>query len=1190
MAFYSESSLNELNELGLHSIGVINKEGGFDAASTSRILVIGLGGMGLKTMRRLKKELHDRLGKIDSSCLRILAIDTDASDRELAINEGFMTSDEIPLINNANVSEALRADPNYRPAPIGSVIPDNFTPVLSGMGANQVRLAGRLTVMDLNVFNLIYNSIKESIKGLSNFTQATLDVHIVAGIGGGSGSGMVIDIPYIVRKVVQDLAIASNRLRMFGHIYLPNAYTGIAAPRLAFRNGYAALKEIDYYMNIKTKGETFDVMYPAPVGQVSFQENIFDQCTLIGGVLAAALIVTNAQEKALAVCVEDLVNQCTSVKAPGKDGASDSITDFFTANAFHVNTAAALNLVISDPTIHFPEEANYSYNIIGSSSIKFPTGAIIEKLVGEIGRDANNLLKTNASRLEQKDIDQFEIGIARPIDVIEMQARRLATSLDEYLNDQSVSWTKSNIQSNDHDVPLNARVTNAISAFAQNPNTITNMVAEANNRASIIFKDPKKGPYYLERLLTDNTSAGGLNGYYQRIRSYYTDVVNIMNAVQQSVNEYRLQRQQLAETMQGFMRFNNNLNDFKALLKNIYIAEFKIRLCETLKQNYYLDITQNMGAVYSIVTALNSTFLGAVDIYRKVSNIISDNAALADKQLGENADSDSTSIFSLQEPIFEPLKIAVRNTVTNEKARLGENAAAEFAGALASRIIDNAEAWRLTENCPHGASKPAAAFREFVKSYRAFDSVVNRKMVDYFEDAYKGQPDSVKGNMIKQLIHSINANSAPTCNVWQSPNFEFAQVQTLCYEYLVLPAGFDSGSSPDGWDTKFKVGFDHNGNTKNIYWSPDQDSIYSYKLYAKMPIWIHEDLIKYEKEYLNLETNGIHINESPEKLPKMKDFPALMPPSQWYRTRQGSIEYSNPAELKYYEKVRELVKFAKRHGIIRFDGGNWILSLINDKPNVKDGRSRVTIDTFVKKYIQNPDNVDEKGNIMIEKNCQLYNAIRNSFDCESKVISGRLGSITIDNEDVIVEVLRNQMKICFAMENEIEFYKEYFLKPVKAEDNKRIGASNLKDLAKYMLFNLVFPERGTWKYKLGDTTYPIISKFDVSDNATIAWKADFMEMVVADALSKVENYKEHKALMDARAKTISRNISEGDDSAWAALEESYKKIKSRCEEIINVVEARRLNGNILTAQETEREIFYKEILSSINATMRVFNE
>ena len=97
MAFYTlgENDLKELRELSANSIGVLKKEGGFTATQTSRILVIGLGGMGLKTVQHLKAELRDRVGTINSSLLRILSLDTAKMDRETALSTGLLSPEEI---------------------------------------------------------------------------------------------------------------------------------------------------------------------------------------------------------------------------------------------------------------------------------------------------------------------------------------------------------------------------------------------------------------------------------------------------------------------------------------------------------------------------------------------------------------------------------------------------------------------------------------------------------------------------------------------------------------------------------------------------------------------------------------------------------------------------------------------------------------------------------------------------------------------------------------------------------------------------------------------------------------------------------------------------------------------------------------------------------------------------------------
>ncbi len=1180
--YYSESALKELRELSANSMGIIQKDGGFVGNHTSRILVIGLGGMGLKTVLKLKRELNDRLGKINPGFLRLLSIDTDKDDREKALQSGILTNEEIPLLNNTDISGALAAEPAFRPQPIGGIIPEGFKQSLNGTGANQVRMAGRLTVMDLNLFSVIYNSIKRGISQLQDFSTTTLDVHVVAGIGGGSGSGLCIDVPYIVRAVVQDLAIPQNRLRVFGHIYLPNSYTGIPNMEAAYRNGYAALKEIDYYMNLVSNGETFNALYPAPVGRFSSEEPVYTQCSLVGGRIAGAIVMADPQEKAISVCVEDLVNQCTSVKGNVENGQNGSITDFFTAGSFHVNSTNALNFVMANPNVHFPENGNYHYNLIGSSSIKFPTDSIVEQLVGSVSVRATATMKKNADTLTQKDVDEFEANLARPVDIVEQYAKILEQKIDDLQSDSETKWTKASILTNSHTVPLEALVTEVIASFDKDNSIIEKLVAEVNRRATILFTDPKKGPYYLEKLLTAQSSQGGnVQGYYEKLNGYATAVVALKQKCESSRADYEKQRRDLADTMQKLGRFNSNLDAFKELLKNSYLAKFKARLCDSLVSNYYLDINMARGLTYRLKSSLDRDFLSLVDIFDELSRILAENIRIVEKNLGSEAKDDPSSIFSLHDPAFAALQSSVATTVSRKLLQMGEDAPAQFGVALATAMINNRSKWSLTENCPHGMSVAASSFRSFVKSYKPFADIVNRRMLDYFEDAYTGQTDAFKSNMIQKLIDAINYSSAPMCNVWQSPHFDFALVDPLCYRYLVLPDGFTTGTDSSGWGAKFSTLFGLNGNSKNIYWSPDQDSIYSYTLYAKMPIWIHEDLTKYEKEYERIQLPGVHIDESPSRVPALKDYPAIMPPSQWFRTRNGNIEYSNEREISIFDAIRKLANEARTYGILAQNAqGGWGIRFVDQTAVTPEA-----VDRFVRRFIEDSENTDAKGNLKIKEN--LFPALMKEFPVSYQSILGRMGNAAADLESA-VSLLRNQMKLLTALRDTMNYFSDNFLKPVAAEDSKRIQAVLRRDVAKYILFELIFPERGTWKYRLGDAAYPIVSGFAVQENSNTAWMVEYMEMAVYDAFPKVESFADHKVLLDERVRNIQRAIAEGDEAAYRKLTAKFEEMKTRCEGVVNAVENRRLNGNILTVQEESRKEFYADICKSAAELMKLF--
>ena len=1181
--YLNDTQLSELEELNSYSIGIHSKEGGFDANHTSRVLVIGLGGMGLKTMKRLKSELNERVGKIDTSIVRILSLDTDKVDREQVINSRLLTPEEVPSLDNSEVGAALGAVKEFRPKPIDAIIPDGFSQALSGAGANQVRLAGRLTLMGLKIFKTVYDSIEAAIRGLRDFSTCTLDVHVVAGIGGGSGSGLVVDIPYIVRAVVRRLGIPESKLRVFGHVYLPNSYSGIPNVKAAYRNGYAALKEIDYYMNIKLNGETFDALYPDPVGKFSSEAPIFNQCTLVGGKIAGAIAINNAQERAITVCIEDLINQCTSVSGSVNQGTG-SITDFFSGESFHVNALNALNTVMADPDVKFPPYGNYNYNFIGSTALKFPTEAIIEQLVGEMCKKSDVVLKGNVASLQQKDVDEFESGLVRPGDIIDLYAKKLIATIDNLHSDGDTKWTKSSILTNEHTSPLDTALSKAIAAFLQDTDFVDRAVAEANRRATVIFADENRGPYYLAKLLTSNSKSGGnVQGFYEKLLGYANAVTAIKNSLEDSLVDFEQQKRSLAETMQGFMKFNNNLDNFKEILKNIYVTKFKIEICENLLNNHYVDVNRGIGVSYRVKNSLDKEFLAYVDVYEKICNIMVNNARFAENKLGENASKDSSSIFSIQDPMFDSLKMTVMNTVKTQLAKLGENAPRLFSAALSGAIINNRADWAISENCPLGSSKPSNAFRQFIRDYAPFADIINRNMMDYFEEAYAGKDEAYKSNVVERLINIIKYNSAPMCNVWDSPHFDFLKVKELCYSYLVLPDGISADNT--GWGAKFRSQFGVDHIKQNIYWSPDQNAIYSYTLYAKMPIWVHKDLIDYEKDYNTLTMQGVHIDESPSVQPALAEYPALMIPSQWYRTRNGSVEYSNDKEVEIFAKVKEQFQYAVKHGIItqRADG-NYAVNVIKNK---LDGENeKMAIGNFIKAYIDNPDNTVD-GEILFENH--LYPAMKVKFGFEEKAFAYGREGWKASNEDEAVVLLRKQMKLLGILREEIAYYNDNFVPAIKKmkEDVERKELA--KSFAKYMIFDLVVTERGAWKYKLGETAYRITDIFEVEDTKGISWQVDYMEMAACYAFPKVDMYAAHKELLDERVKRIQRMIVSGDDALFATAEEKYKKLKARCMEVIDAVEDRRLNGNVLKADEIARRDFYTDMLDGANSLMKVFS-
>ena len=1178
----NEKQLEELNEMNSILNGVLTKNIGFGAQTSSRVLVISVGGMGLKTLRRLKREMKARVGNIDGAFIRFLSIDTDNRDRDTAVEEGILDETELPFLDNTNISTVLEGDPNYRPATVGNIIPEGFRESLSGQGANQVRLAGRLTLMDSTLFGKIYGAIKDAVTALGNFATSTLEVHVVAGLGGGSGSGMIVDVPYIVRAVMQDLGIQQNRLRLFGHLYLPNAYHGISNPNQASRNSYAALKEIDYLMNLENIGESFEADYPDTSignnGHFVSNKNIFDMCTLIGGAIAENIVIADPQEAALNACVEDLVTQCTSPKF-NNGAASGTITDFFTDASFQANADAGLSTVFTFPQVMFPKHANYHYNMVGSASVKFPTEAIFDSFLGMMTAKAEAIMTAKRSELKEEDIDDFESGLIKPGDIIDAQVKAVESSLDDFINDPDNKWDRTVSKNQPYRVKMNKIVSAALEGFNKDDGLKKKIESDINDRARGIFTDPAKGPYYLEELITSNTKSGGRYGFYQRMGDYYK--------VTQGIRDNAIKAKADSEDRVTALKDKNGkvtrkgLDTYKEEMKTQCSLDFKIALCDKLQRTCYKDMSTRDGIAYDVKNIIDGNFLSRVDILRRIDQIVTANGVAASAKLDGEKTADRSSIFALTDPVFDDLKAKVRNAASDEMDELGDDAPKDYIGALTTDMFNNADEWRLTENCPVGRSKCAAAFRSFISGYGPFKGIVGRRMIDYFTAAYN-TPAQVT-SVITNLLTYIGSLAAPTCNVWDQ-HFDFNQVGPLRYSYLVLPAGFNTNGNTwgSGFSTSF-IGTVANPH-KNIYWSPDQDAIYCYNLYARMPVWIHKGLTEYERQYNAIQSPGVHINESEGLAPAWKDYPSLMIMSEWYRTEFVTPHYTYEPEEKMMKKVTEKVRYAIAHGIMKPDShGVYHVHTVTDKPDPDTADGRKRIEAFLEaNTVSDADASDGK----------LFDMMCGAFGSSTHMIHDGLDGFIADTEANAVILIRKQMKLWQKLLDEIDYY-DGFLGIVKktAADIAEKKTSRIRDFARYMLFGKIVEENKSWKYRLGGEQYTVTSKAIVTNDGSLSHMKDHMEMAACDAFWKMENIGNHRALMEKQIMELLIAIGEREDDTdpkYAALTKRHAEMTDRFNAVLDGIREREDGGHELTDFEREVRTFYETALEKADEIMGSF--
>ena len=324
-------------------------------------IIIGLGGTGIDALKVVKKKVYEQLypdnpgGEIPKyEHIGFLAIDTDdISNGEdiysLRKNEclsikvnGLVKKMENDIAHEYKEFDWLQKDLNQ----------------LREEGAGMVRQIGRYCLFK-NI-----NEIKSKIKKLKDeVTQdavPNVNVHIIAGISGGTGSGTFIDMCYIVREL---LGTAST---LFGYFFMPDvnlSKEGVdtKGERRIKGNGYAALKELDYTMNLVNEGKTFSQYYGGEGGHSVKETSMppVDLCHLISAREQNGVLIKNGYMYSMNIVGEYILSYLA--KAEDYNGTALTL-------AGHL---ANVNSLVGATNKKHGE--NLNYNILGASVAELPT-------------------------------------------------------------------------------------------------------------------------------------------------------------------------------------------------------------------------------------------------------------------------------------------------------------------------------------------------------------------------------------------------------------------------------------------------------------------------------------------------------------------------------------------------------------------------------------------------------------------------------------------------------------------------------------------------------------------------------------------------------------------------------------------------------------------------------------------------
>ena len=292
--------------------GIFSPSQQFNQVQNTANVFIGLGGTGVDCLAKLKEEIHKRLKPDDPTApipeyshIQFLGVDSDMIyEKVIGVNNFFNISmNDIKLIFTDKQATDKKPHLNWlRTSELGSIFD------LGNCDPSGLRQIGRLKFMNKSAefLEILKSKIQTAKEGL---TSAQLNIHIITGIGGATGSGSFLDVCYLVRSLANEPDIGN--FISFAYVFMPDVNLSRQMDSLTAnvikRNGYAALQEIDYCMNLERNGGKFYQEY-AGGRQVAWDRAPVDMCHLISATNASGDRIRNGYEYAQSAVTEYIMN------------------------------------------------------------------------------------------------------------------------------------------------------------------------------------------------------------------------------------------------------------------------------------------------------------------------------------------------------------------------------------------------------------------------------------------------------------------------------------------------------------------------------------------------------------------------------------------------------------------------------------------------------------------------------------------------------------------------------------------------------------------------------------------------------------------------------------------------------------------------------------------------------------------
>lgn len=890
MGFNTDKKDQLKDSMDYDSNGRLNAIANKAATLDAPVLIIGLGGTGVDSVIKLKKVVYDRLkcevaenGEIKDKPANIEYLVMDTSiENEKKVYQGIRfnpTLKESFIFTTPNVQKIIN---NKKPDYIESWLSHDITQATVLNGAGGVRQLGRLMLF-MNIHEVV-STLESKIRRItaSYKNNVPLYVFVLSGISGGTGSGTFIDIAYLV-KTVADRVSAERPVNNVGILFLPDvnlSQPGLTDPikENIRRNGFAALKELDYLMNVNETGDHFEQDYGMiKVGMDGNNPGTpFDVCILMSTMDKQGVTVQNAYEYTINVTAETVINFIASEQVSKDDDVSKfSIQEFLSNEVGNRSTFVGM----LDENRH---PINYIYSIAGASSAKLPMNDIMSYMTYLAFKEVEGLWNREPEETEVQELlelfgieaQNLELTLCQSSPVRQNMSRHTyelirqnsKLVIDDYESVLAQQKAYLNLKSRDMVADMQAKI------------------EDPNNYLNDVFRDLNRGPVVAQQMLYTTRNHMCITNELKELSRYF-----LTNKPDSLILESL--KTDASDKLNKLLTSKPLLPGSKAKLRDEFIkscdayydAQYKVYAYDNLAaicNQYFTMFMDKNNAVYDCVADL---LLTLTELFSKYGNI---------KTQTSQHMQGNTKLLSW-DLINTPAFISELEKHMNKNDDLYVDLHA-FITSFYTYLFENTDIW---------VGKERADVVERINTFisQSFENLLDKSMDYYVQFIALSE-----GKSLTVYIDGIFKKLENNANIMFPVGGNYhTVVQHPRYSYISVPD--NAAAIKNGAQTHT------NSNQSIIKSSGIHDSIYMMNFESAVPLTAYSELSVYHDAYVKFApaSPGLHLYENQKR--NWRKLPSPYPESEWL-----SGHYINQ-EAEENAAIRTLFDKAKKYGYIGWD-------------------------------------------------------------------------------------------------------------------------------------------------------------------------------------------------------------------------------------------------------------------------------